>query len=114
MLFLISCGKSAANRVACWNAFGNMTPENDFKDAGPNINIVGHWHHLGGDGGVCIVIRMIHHALNSFMLNWSPICLICASPVVNDASARASIRIFFLTLRKAVIRRLNRKHEIRF
>ena len=54
MLFLISWKISAANRVACWNAFGNMTPEDDLKDAGPNINIVGGWHHLSGDGGVCL------------------------------------------------------------
>ena len=42
MLFLISWKISAANRVACWNVFGNMTPEDDLKDAGPNIKIVGH------------------------------------------------------------------------
>ena len=92
MLFLISWKISAANRVACWNVFGNMTPEDDLKDAGPNINIVGRWHHLSGDGGVCVCDTDDSSALNSFMLNWSPICDISVVPVVDDASARASIQ----------------------
>ena len=92
MLFLISWKISSSNRVACWNAFGNMTLEDDLKDAGHNIKIVGRWHHLSGDGGVCICETDDSAALNSFMLNWSPICDISVSPVVDDASARASIQ----------------------
>ena len=92
MLFLISWKISAANRVSCWNVFGNMTPEDDLKDAGPHIKIVGRWHHLSGDGGVCICDTDDSAALNSFMLNWSPICDITVNPVVDDASARASIQ----------------------
>ena len=92
MLFLISWKISAANRVSCWNVFGNMTPEDDLKDAGPHIRIVGRWHHLSGDGGVCICDTNDSAALNSFMLNWSPICDITVNPVVDDAGARASIQ----------------------
>ena len=69
-----------------------MTLEDDLKDAGPNIKIVGRWHHLSGDGGVCICDTDDSAALNSFMLNWSPICDITVSPVVEDASARAAIQ----------------------
>ena len=92
MLFLISWSISADNRVACWNVFGNMTPADDLKDAGPNINIVGRWHQLSGDGGICICDTNDASALNSFMLNWSPICDITINPVVDDAMARASIQ----------------------
>lgn len=92
MLFLIKWKINSENRVACWNAFGNMTPEDDLNDAGPNITIVGRWHHLGGEGGVCICETNDPRALNSFMLNWSPICDITVNPVVDDASARASIQ----------------------
>lgn len=92
MLFLISWTISASNRVPCWNAFGNMTLEDDIKDAGPNIKIVGRWHHLSGDGGVCICETDDSAALNSFMLNWSPICDISVCPMVDDASARAAIQ----------------------
>ena len=41
MLFLISWSVASENRVACWNAFGNMTPDDDLADAGDNINVVG-------------------------------------------------------------------------
>jgi len=92
MLFLISWSISAANRVPCWNVFGNMTPADDLKDAGEHINIVGRWHHLSGDGGVCICETDNVSALNSFMLNWSPICDIKVSPVVDDAMSRASLQ----------------------
>ena len=92
MLFLISWTINSSNRVACWNAFGNMTPADDLKDAGEHIKIVGRWHHLSGDGGVCICETNDASALNSFMLNWSPICDITVNPVVDDASARAAIK----------------------
>ena len=69
-----------------------MTPEDDLKDAGPNITIVGRWHHLSGDGGVCICDTDDHAALNSWMLNWSPICEISVEPMVDDATARASLQ----------------------
>ena len=92
MLFQISWRVSSDNRINCWNAFGNMTPADDLKDAGKNINVVGRWHHLGGAGGVCIAECDDASALNSWMLNWSPICEIDVVPVVNDASARGTLR----------------------
>ena len=92
MLFLISWSVPIANRVQCWNVFGKMTPDDDLKDAGESIKVVGRWHHLSGDGGVCICETDNVSALNSFMLNWSPICDIKVSPMVDDAMARAAIQ----------------------
>ena len=92
MLFLISWSISADNRVNCWNVFGNMTPDDDLKDAGEHIKIVGRWHKMGGAGGVCVCECSDVSALNSWMLNWSPICEISAVPVVDDAMARAAIQ----------------------
>ena len=92
MLFQVSWSIPNNNRVQCWNAFGNMTPDDDLKDAGENIKVVGRWHHLGGTGGVCIAECSDASELNSWMLNWSPICEISVVPVVDDASARKSIQ----------------------
>lgn len=91
MLFLISWSINSENRVACWNAFGNMTPADDLKDAGDNIQVVGRWHRMGGVGGVCVADCSSAADLNSWMLNWSAICEISAVPVVDDATARASL-----------------------
>ena len=92
MHFLISWHIKSPNRVQCWNAFGNMTPEDDLKDAGEHIKVHGRWHKLGGSGGVCIVECSDINALNSFMMNWSPICEITVDPVVNDEDSRAVLR----------------------
>jgi hypothetical protein len=92
MLFLINWSVSSDNRVPCWNAFGNMTPADDLKDAGDSIQMVGRWHKLSGSGGMCICECSDVSALNSWMLNWSPICEISVEPVVDDAMARANIQ----------------------
>ena len=92
MLFKISWTVDPANRVACWNAFGNMTSEDDLRDAGENINVHGRWHELSGSGGTCICECESAADLNTWMLNWAPICNITVVPVVEDATARASIQ----------------------
>ena len=92
MLFQISWSIPNEKRIECWNNFGKMTPDDDLKDAGPNIKMLGRWHHIGGGGGVCIAECSDSSSLNSWMLNWSPICKIDVVPVVTDESARESIR----------------------
>ena len=92
MLFQISWSIPNEKRIDCWNNFGKMTPDDDLTDAGPNIKMIGRWHHLGGGGGVCIAECSDASSLNSWMLNWSPICQIDVVPVVTDESARESIR----------------------
>ena len=88
---MISWSIPSANRVQCWNIFGNMTPVDDIKQMGDHIKMVGRWHYLSGDGGVCICETDNVSALNSFMLNWAPICDIKVSPMVDDAMSRANL-----------------------
>ena len=92
MLYLISWSISQAARVDCWNVFGNMTLEDDLKEVGDKIRIVGRWHRLSGASGVCICETDDHSALYSWMLNWSPICEITVEPMVEDADARAALQ----------------------
>jgi hypothetical protein len=91
MLFRISWTVDTPNRVACWNAFGNMTPDDDLRDAGDKIKVLGRWHILDGGGGTCICECNDSAALNTWMLNWAPICNIDVVPVVDDAAARQSM-----------------------
>ena len=91
MLFLVSWSIPQNNRVQCWNVFGNMTPADDLKDAGDDITIVGRWHKMGGTGGVCICDCNSVNSINSWMLNWAPICEISCVPVVNDADSRSAL-----------------------
>ena len=91
MLFQITWEINQDQRVGCWNVFGNMGPEDDKKDAGPKINMIGRWHKLSGSGGVCICECDDVAALNAWMLNWGPICNIEVIPVVVDADARKAM-----------------------
>ena len=92
MLFLIEWTIPSQNRIECWNNFGNMTPGDDLLDTGDLIQIIGRWHHINGCGGVCICSTDNSEAFNSWMLNWSPLCDIKISPVVNDNTARESLQ----------------------
>ena len=92
MLFLCSWTIPVDKRVACWNVFGNMTPEDDLKDSGDHIKIHGRWHHLNGSGGVCVCECSDVSALNSWMLNWSPMGEMNVVPIVDDATARHNLQ----------------------
>jgi len=81
MLFQITWTVDPSNRVPCWNIFGNMTADDDVRG-----------HALGGGGGTCICECDKVEELNSWMLNWAPICNINVVPVVTDATARASMQ----------------------
>jgi hypothetical protein len=92
MLFQISWTIPQDQRINCWNVFGKMTPDDDAKDAGEHIKVHGRYHFLSGAGGICICECDDVAHLNSWMLNWSPICNISVVPVVDDAQARASMQ----------------------
>lgn len=92
MLFLIEWSIPSQNRVECWNNFGNMTPADDLRDCGDSIQVLGRWHRLSGAGGVCVCSTEDVATLNSWMLNWSPVCELSVTPVVEDSVARESLR----------------------
>ena len=92
MLFQINWTIPQVQRVECWNVFGKMSPDDDAKDAGEHIKVHGRWHLLSGSGGVCICECDDVAHLNSWMLNWAPICNISVVPVVDDSQARAAMQ----------------------
>tara|TARA_A100001015_G_C14623090_1_gene568668 strand:- start:360 stop:581 length:222 start_codon:yes stop_codon:yes gene_type:complete len=65
-----------------------MSPEDDAKDAGELIKIVGRWHSVGGGSGVCICESDSVDAVTSWMVNWAGMCDITVIPVVEDATVR--------------------------
>ena len=54
MLFSITWDMYPATKGESLEAFAKMTVEDDEKDSGPEIRIVGRWSHVGGGTGVCI------------------------------------------------------------
>mgnify|MGYP003657669205 FL=1 len=90
MLYLISWSINHSARIDCWNSIG--TEWGDIKEVGDKIRIIGRWHRLSGAGGVCICESDDHSVLNSWILNWSPVCNITVEPMVEDADARAALQ----------------------
>ena len=78
----------ADKKMDCFKAFSKMTPEDDVKDAGDLVKIVGRWHTLGGGSGVCICETDSVESLTSWMLNWAGMCDIDVIPVIEDATVR--------------------------
>jgi len=56
--------------AAAWTTFGAMTPEDDAKDAGPNIKIIGRWSDLAGGNGVVICETDNPEELAAWGANW--------------------------------------------
>ena len=92
MLYQISWSIYPDKKVECNKLFGSMSPDDDVKDAGEKVKIVGRWHQLGGGKGVCICETDDDKALASWMQNWQGMCDISVVPVINDEDTRAIIR----------------------
>lgn len=92
MLFSIQWKFLDATKVQCFKAFSAMTPEDDVKDAGEKIKVIGRWHSIGGTGGVCICETDDPGAFTSWMANWSGMCDITVTPVVEDAECRKAYK----------------------
>tara|TARA_B100001027_G_scaffold215481_1_gene189525 strand:- start:2112 stop:2417 length:306 start_codon:yes stop_codon:yes gene_type:complete len=92
MLYQISWSIYPEHKVACNKIFARMNEEDDKKDAGDKIRMVGRWHVLGGGKGVCICETDDDKALASWMQNWQGMCEITVVPVIEDEDARSIIR----------------------
>ena len=95
MLYQISWSMYPDRKMECNKIFAKMTPEDDAKDAGDKIQIIGRWHQLGGGKGVCICETDDDKALASWMQNWQAMCNITVFPVINDEDTREILRAKF-------------------
>ena len=77
-----------AARTQCLTTFGHMTPEDDARDAGASIHILGRWNTVGESAGYCVCEAPDAKALHGWLLNWAPVATIEAHPVLDDNAAR--------------------------
>ena len=80
-----------AHRSECTTRFGSMTADDDRKDMGPSISLVGRWSTVWESAGFCICTAETVQDLNAWLLNWSSMATIEVSPVVDDNKAREII-----------------------
>jgi len=75
-------------RMAVFNAFSQMTAEDDKKDMGDKIKLIGRWHDLSEFSGVAICECDDAQAMASWALNWNTVLDLQTKLVLDDAEAR--------------------------
>jgi hypothetical protein len=91
MLFQINWTIFPDKRLQCNTIFSQMTPEDDEKDSGEHVRIIGRWHNMGRASGTCICESDSSEHVLRFITNWSTLCDIDVIPVVEDAIARGML-----------------------
>lgn len=90
-LFLLKFKIIESMREDCMILFGGMTTDDDKKDAGPEIQILGRWSTLGQGAGFCICKAPSNDVLGKWLYNWVHMATITVTPVVDDNQARTII-----------------------
>ena len=88
MKFMLTWRVHPEKRQAAFTAFSQMTPEDDLKDMGSNIKLIGRWHDLSEFSGVAICETDDPQALASWALNWNNVLDLRTVIVLDDQEAR--------------------------
>lgn len=88
MKFMVTWRVHPDKRQAAFSAFAQMTENDDRKDMGENIKLIGRWHDLSQFTGVAICETEDPMALASWALNWNSILDVQTTPVLDDKDAR--------------------------
>ena len=89
MKFMVTWRVHPDKRQAAFNAFSQMTPEDDKKDMGEKVKLIGRWHNLSNFTGVAICESDDASAVASWALNWNNVLDLETAVVLDDEEARA-------------------------
>lgn len=89
MKFMVTWRTHADKRQAVFNAFSQMTAEDDQRDMGDKIRLIGRWHDLSQFSGVAICESDDASAMASWALNWNNVLDLQTVVVLDDEEARA-------------------------
>lgn len=89
MKFMLTWRVHPDKRQAALDIFSQMTSEDDKKDLGDNIKLIGRWHDLSQFTGVAICESDDPQALANWALNWNGVLDIQTALVLDDEEARA-------------------------
>jgi len=88
MKFMLTWRLHTEKRQDALKGFSAMTAEDDKKDMGPNIRLIGRWHDVAGGAGVAIFESDDPVAVANWALNWNPILDATVVPVLDDEETR--------------------------
>ena len=89
MKFMVKFRVHPDKREAVLKAFAQMTVEDDEKDMGSNIKMIGRWHDMSDSSGVAICESDDPMAMAAWALNWNSFLDIDTRMVLDDEEARA-------------------------
>jgi hypothetical protein len=89
MKFMVSWRAHPDKRQAIFTAFSQMTAEDDKRDMGDKIKLIGRWHDLSQFAGVAICESDDAQAIASWALNWNNVLDVQTVVVLDDEEARA-------------------------
>ena len=89
MKFMLTWRIHPDKRQAAFSAFSQMTAEDDKKDMGSKIKLIGRWHDLSEFTGVAICESDDASAIASWALNWNNVLDVKTVAVLDDEEARA-------------------------
>jgi len=76
-------------KQAAFESFSQMTVEDDKKDMGEKIRLIGRWHDLSQMTGVAICESDDAQAVASWALNWNKVLDVETVVVLDDEEARS-------------------------
>ncbi|HLY71923.1 MAG TPA: DUF3303 family protein [Puia sp.] len=88
MKFMITWEVQSDKRHEVLKAFSHMTGEDDKKDAGEKITLIGRWHNAASGTGVAVCETDDAKALFAWSLNWNAVLNLKVEPVIDDEEAR--------------------------
>ena len=88
MKFMVTWRVHPDKRQAVFSAFSQMTAEDDKKDMGDKIKLIGRWHDLSQFSGVAICESDDAQAVASWALNWNNVLDTQTVVVLDDQEAR--------------------------
>src|ERR1044072_4860875 len=87
MKFMVTWRLHPEKREAALHAFAQMTADDDKRDVGDNIKLIGRWHDLSEGTGVAICESEDPLALASWALHWNSVLDIQTRMVLDDEEA---------------------------
>ena len=89
MKFMVTWRLHPDKRDAAIEGFARMTAEDDKRDMGENIKLIGRWHDMSEGTGVAICESDDPLAMATWALHWSTVLDLQTRVVLDDQEARA-------------------------
>jgi len=88
MKFMLLYKLHTEKRHDALKGFAEMSPDDDKKDMGEQIKLIGRWHDIAHSKGVAIFESDSAEAISNWALNWNGVLDLEISPVLDDAETR--------------------------